>query len=111
MAIGGTYRIRKTLPAPDGSGSFVAENLFRLVPGPGGTLTGAVDTGQGEPIPLEAGYQNGDYFKIVYTVGPGKWEICAWVEDEKVFGVVSIAGGGSPDRVEGEKISDSSEKN
>ncbi len=105
MAVGGTYRIRKTLPAPGGGGSFVAENLFHLVPGPEGTLTGHVDTGQGEPVPLEAGYYNGEFFKILYTVGPGKWEICARDADGKVSGVVSIAGGGSPDNVEGEKIS------
>ena len=104
MSIEGTFRIRKTLPTPDGSGSFIAENIFRFQPMENGRLAGTVDTGQGDLIPFESGYHNGEFFKIIYTVGPGAWELCGRICQRTVTGVVSVAGGGSPDLAEGERI-------
>lgn len=104
MSVAGSYRIRKTLPHPGGGERFVAENIFDFTPEDDGILKGGVDTGDGSLIPFDEGYYNGEFFKIIYPVGPGKWEICGRIIDGRVSGVVSIAGGGSPDLVEGEMI-------
>lgn len=105
MSISGTYKIRKSLPKPGGEEGeyFTVENTFVLVEEPGLKLSGTVDTGDGEALPLDEGYYHPEgYFKIIYKVGPGAWEICARIFDGKVEGVVSNAGGGGPNRAEGE---------
>ena len=109
MTIDGSYHVFMTIPNPSKDGTFFDGEVDFILQGqPDGTLTGTAKApGPGEPAPIKKGYYTGsEFMQIVFTVGPGAWEIWARVgENGDVTGIVSMNGEGMPNKVTGKKLS------
>lgn len=84
-----------------GENFFEGDITLNLIPQADGTLKGDADG-----APINWGFQNGEFFKVDFPAGPGRWEIWARVDSEgDVEGMISVGGnGGFPNLVYGKRI-------